>query len=133
MRRERAPQARHHFTRLDQVTQLVGASEADPELGFMARLLALCSLPRTDPKQRLQYVRHNGPEAWDSLSHSLPCSAVSWRSAASWLAAACCMACSRRISVATTGAFAVRLALVRKETYRGGLSLFSFPLTHWIV
>ena len=26
-----APQALHHFTRLDQVTQLVGASEADPE------------------------------------------------------------------------------------------------------
>ena len=29
----------------------------------MARLLALCSLPRTDPKQRLQYVRRNGPYA----------------------------------------------------------------------
>ena len=26
----------------------------------MARLLALCSLPRTNPKQRLQYVRRNG-------------------------------------------------------------------------
>ena len=24
-------------------------SEADPEVGFMARLLALCSLPRTNP------------------------------------------------------------------------------------
>ena len=36
VRRERAPQARHHFTRLDQVTQLVGASEADPELGSRA-------------------------------------------------------------------------------------------------
>ena len=53
-------QARH-FTQLDQVTQLVAAREADAELGFMARLLALCSLPRTDPKQRLQYVRRNGP------------------------------------------------------------------------
>ena len=53
-------QARH-FTQLDQVTQLVGAREADPDLGFMARLLALCSLPRTDPKQRLQYVRRNEP------------------------------------------------------------------------
>ena len=39
-----------HFTQLDQVTQLVAARDADPELGFMARLLALCSLPRTDPK-----------------------------------------------------------------------------------
>ena len=27
----------------------------------MARLLALCSLPRTNPKDRLQYVRRNGP------------------------------------------------------------------------
>ena len=56
-----ASPARRPFTRLDQVTQLVQASEADPEVGFMARLLALCSLPRTDPKTRLQYVRRNGP------------------------------------------------------------------------
>ena len=55
------PQARHHFTQLDQVTQLVSAREADPELGFMARLLALCSLPRTNPGNRLQYKRVNGP------------------------------------------------------------------------
>ena len=55
------PQAKHHFTRFDQVDQLVGASEADPALGFMARLLALCSLPRTNPGNRLQYVRRNGP------------------------------------------------------------------------
>ena len=53
--------ARHHFTRFDQVDQLVGASEADPDLGFMARLMALCSLPRTNPGQRLQYKRVNGP------------------------------------------------------------------------
>ena len=32
-------------------------------MGFMARLLALCSLPRTNPKQRNQYVRRNGPYA----------------------------------------------------------------------
>ena len=36
------PQARHHFTTLHQVNQLVEASEADADLGFMARLLALC-------------------------------------------------------------------------------------------
>ena len=60
-RRERAPQARHHFTQLDQVTQLVAASEADAEIGFMARLLALCSLPRTDPKNRHEFKRVNGP------------------------------------------------------------------------
>ena len=53
--REATPQARHHFTRADQVNQLVGASEADPDLGFMARLLALCSLPRTNPGNRIQY------------------------------------------------------------------------------
>ena len=53
-------QARH-FTTLDQVTQLVAARDADPELGFMARLLALCSLPRTNPGDRLRYIRRNGP------------------------------------------------------------------------
>ena len=59
--REATPQARHHFTRADQVNQLVGASEADPDIGFMARLLALCSLPRTNPGNRIQYKRANGP------------------------------------------------------------------------
>ena len=59
--REATPQAVHHFTRFDQVNQLVGASEADPNLGFMARLLVLCSLPRTNPGNRLQYKRVNGP------------------------------------------------------------------------
>ncbi len=41
-----SPQARHHFTQADQVHQLVTASEADADLGFMARMMALCSLPR---------------------------------------------------------------------------------------
>ena len=59
--REASPQARHHFTRADQVNQLVGASEAEADLGFMARLLVLCSLPRTNPGNRLQYKRVNGP------------------------------------------------------------------------
>ena len=59
--REAPPQALHHFTQADQVNQLVGASEADPDLGFMARLLALCSLPRSNPGTRLQYKRVNGP------------------------------------------------------------------------
>ena len=56
-----SPQARHHFTLSDQVNQLVAAREADPDLGFMARLLALCSLPRTNPGPRYRYVRRNGP------------------------------------------------------------------------
>ena len=59
--REGSPQARHHFTQADQVNQLVSASEADPDLGFMARLLALCSLPRTNPGNRKEYKRVNGP------------------------------------------------------------------------
>ena len=50
-----------HFTQLDQVTQLVAARDADPDLGFMARLLALCSLPRTNPKNRYEFNRVNGP------------------------------------------------------------------------
>ena len=56
-----SPQARHHFTRFDQVNQLVGASESDADLGFMARMMALCSLPRTNPGNRKEYVRRNGP------------------------------------------------------------------------
>ena len=59
--RESSPQAIHHFTRFDQVDQLVGASEADPDRGFLARTMALCSLPRTNPGNRHQYKRANGP------------------------------------------------------------------------
>ena len=46
---------------MHQVNQLIEASEADADLGFMARLLALCSLPRTDPKTRHEFKRVNGP------------------------------------------------------------------------
>ena len=59
--REASPQARHHFTRFDQVNQLVSASEADPERGFMVRMMALCSLPRTNPGNQKEYIRCNGP------------------------------------------------------------------------
>ena len=58
------PQSRRqarHWTKLDQVTQLVAARGADPDLGFMARLLSLCSLPRTNPKNRHEFKRVNGP------------------------------------------------------------------------
>ena len=55
------PKALHHFTRFDQVDQLLSASEADADLGFMGRTIALCSLPRTNPGNRLQYKRVNGP------------------------------------------------------------------------
>ena len=40
---------------------MVGASEADPNLGFMGRTMALCSLPRSNPGNQLQYKRTNGP------------------------------------------------------------------------
>ena len=59
--RKTPPPARRGFTVADQVNQLVSASEADPDMGFMARLMALCSLPRTNPGDRLQYKRTNGP------------------------------------------------------------------------
>ena len=59
--RDASSQALHHYSRFDQVNQLVGASEAAPALGFMARTMALCSLPRTNPGNRLQYKRVNGP------------------------------------------------------------------------
>ena len=38
--RDATPQAVHHFTQADQVNQLVSASEADPDLGFMGRMMA---------------------------------------------------------------------------------------------
>ena len=56
-----APQALHHFTQVDQVNTLVEAREADPDMGFMARLMALCCLPRTNPGNQHQYKRVNGP------------------------------------------------------------------------
>ena len=65
-----SPQALHHFTQADQVNQLVSASEADPDLGFMARMMALCSLPRTNPGNRKEYKRVNGPLTLIMLSSS---------------------------------------------------------------
>ena len=56
-----SPQARHHFTLANQVDQLVTANEADPDRGFMGRMMVLCSLPRSNPGERLQYKRVNGP------------------------------------------------------------------------
>ena len=51
----------HHFTVADQVNRLVTASEVKPDLGFMARTMALCSLPRRDLGNQKEYVRENGP------------------------------------------------------------------------
>ena len=65
-----SPPTQRHFTLADQVNQLVGASEADPDLGFMARMMALCSLPRTNPGNRKEYKRVNGPLTLIMLSSS---------------------------------------------------------------
>jgi hypothetical protein len=57
-----SPQRRHHFTREKQIEALLKlGQDATPDMGFMNRLLALCSLPRTDPGDQLQYKRENGP------------------------------------------------------------------------
>ena len=83
-----APQALHHFTRLDQIDQLVEASEVDADLGFMARLLALCSLPRTNPGDQKEYIRRNGPYTLGmsaGINNKLPyatCRVCSWRGSA---------------------------------------------------
>ena len=55
------PQSFHHWTLARQVDHLVTARESEPDLGFMARMLALCSLPRTNLGRRIQYKRVNGP------------------------------------------------------------------------
>ena len=49
------------FTTLRQVNDLVAAEEADADMGFMTRLMTVCSLPRSNPGNRLQYARRNGP------------------------------------------------------------------------
>ena len=59
--RDASPQARRHYGLIDQVDALVHASETDPEMGFMARWLMLCTLPRSNPGSREKYVRRNGP------------------------------------------------------------------------
>ena len=81
-------EARRRFTQLEQVTQLVGVSEADADVGFMARLLALCSLPRTNPGNRKEYIRRNGPYTLGMSAGSTTscptatCRVCSWRGCA---------------------------------------------------
>ena len=54
-------QGRYHHTTSRQIAELLAIPQDAPEMGFMTRLLALCSLPRTDPGTLLQYVRATGP------------------------------------------------------------------------
>ena len=45
-----------------QLARLVQVGESDvPEIGYLVRLLMLCTLPRRNPGRRLQYRRTNGP------------------------------------------------------------------------
>ncbi len=37
------------------------ARDADPDLGFPGRMLALCSLPRVNPGKSSHFIRRNGP------------------------------------------------------------------------
>ena len=55
------PQAVYHWNLDDQINALVEARELEPDTGFMMRLLALCTLPRTNLGARDRYVRRNGP------------------------------------------------------------------------
>ncbi len=50
-------QGKHHHTTAKQINDLLEVREGSPEMGFMT----LCSLPRTDPGNRLQYKRETGP------------------------------------------------------------------------
>ena len=55
------PQKVYHFRMEHQVDRLVAAGLAQPDAGFLVRLLALCTLPRTNPGRRRSYERRNGP------------------------------------------------------------------------
>ncbi len=67
-----ASQAVYHWTLADQLKDLEKARDAEPELGFMMRLLALCTLPRTNPGDRTQYVRRNGPYLLSITATGIP-------------------------------------------------------------
>ena len=67
--REASHQARRGFTLADQVHQLVTASEADPDMGFMARLMALCSLPRTNPGNQISVCPAQRPLQAHHVGH----------------------------------------------------------------
>ena len=114
--RDTSPQALHHFTRFDQVNQLVSASEADPAIGFMARMMALCSLPgnpdrqmaahdaqqprqpqRVQARQRPLHALH-GPEP-EFASWAAICDGMKWPPAGSSLLTSRFGASSRHFSL----------------------------------
>ena len=52
---------RRHPGIFKQVDRLCAASEAVPDLAYLHRILALCSLPRTNPGNTKEFRRVNGP------------------------------------------------------------------------
>ena len=54
-------QAKYHHNTAGQISDLLDIREGSPDIGFMNRIMTLCSLPRTDPGERLQYKRETGP------------------------------------------------------------------------
>ena len=55
---------RRTFTLADQVDRLVGASEADPDRGFLGRTMALCSLPAPTPATSFNTSVSTAPSRW---------------------------------------------------------------------
>ena len=72
------PQARHHYTRFDQVDQLVGAGEADLEIGYIGTAAGAVQSAAHRPRQTSkEYIkRSNGP--YELLYHG-----CRWRQQAS--------------------------------------------------
>ena len=77
---EASPQAVHHFTQADQVNQLVGASEADPDLGGSGGLDP-ASLDTRDPSGtaasargiKLQgFILRGGEDETENIHRILP-------------------------------------------------------------
>ena len=119
-----SPQARHHFTQADQVHQLVSAREADPDLGFMARLMALCCLPRTNPGNQLQYKRVNGPYTLVMSAtglHKLPFGNIP-RLLMAWLCTEAVQTQSRELILgASLADFMRKLGIYHNSGGRGGV------------
>lgn len=54
------PQATHHYTQQGQVTELVNINSEAPDLGFIARMLTLATMPHSNPGDVENYARING-------------------------------------------------------------------------
>ena len=59
--REASPQARHHFTLADQVNPACFGQRSGPRSRLHGADDGACSLPRTNPGNRIRYTRQNGP------------------------------------------------------------------------